>query len=725
MKLVIVESPTKAKTISRFLNRDFKVESSYGHVRDLPKSKLGVDIKNDFEPQYVIPDEAQKRITNLKKTAKKAKEIILATDEDREGEAIAWHLTQALELNVNAKQTPNVERIVFHEITKKAITEALQKPRGIDMNLVDAQQARRVLDRLVGYELSPFLWQKIKRGLSAGRVQSAAVRLIAEREEEIKKFKSEEYWTIAALLLKRETRKAKREINENKFEALLTKKDDKTIPKLGIKSKAEADNILKDLQKAEYKVSNVQKNEVKRTPPPPFTTSTLQQEANNRFRFSAKQTMRIAQQLYEGINFAGEQTGLITYMRTDSVSLSFESMICAKTTIEKKFGKAYALETPRIYKTKSKQAQEAHEAIRPAMPEKSPDDLKKYLDPQQYKLYKLIWQRMIASQMREAIFDATAADISAIPLNSQRINYTFRANGSVIKFDGFLKIYEGKISAKENILPELSKEEKLELEKLLPSQKFTQPPARYSEAALIKALEENGIGRPSTYAPTISTIQDRGYAEKDENRKLFPTEIGIVVNNLLVEHFPKIVDIKFTAAMEEDLDEIAEGKIKWRPVVKNFYGPFKENLIKKTKEVQKEDLLQKLGRECPECGAEMVIKFGKFGKFYACGRYPDCKHTEATEEEQKTQKENEGEICEKCGAPMAVKRGKYGMFLGCSNYPECKNVKKIQRSIGVKCPKCADGDIIERKTKRGKLFYGCSKWPKCDFTSWKKPLPNN
>jgi DNA topoisomerase-1 len=718
MKLVIVESPTKAKTISRFLPRDFKVESSYGHIRDLPKSKLGIDVEKNFTPNYVILPKAQKKIASLKTETKKANTVILATDEDREGEAIAWHIVETLDLDETkdkkAKTKKNIERIVFHEITKKAIEEALKNPRGINMNLVDAQQARRVLDRLVGYELSPFLWKKIKRGLSAGRVQSAAMRLIAEREQEIKNFKSEEYWTITASLLKIKNER-------NKFEAILIKKGGKVIPKLGIKSKIEADKILKDLKKAEYEIADIRKREVKRIPSPPFTTSTLQQEANSRFRFSAKQTMMVAQQLYEGISINGSQTGLITYMRTDSVNLSSESAVAAKKLIEKKIGKEYALQTPRFYKTKSKSAQEAHEAIRPTMPEKTPDELKKYLNPNQLKLYTLIWQRMIASQMQPAVFEATSADILAQQNhNNNSLSYTLRANGFVVKFDGFLKIYEGKTNIKENILPELSKNEKLKLIKLTPSQKFTQPPARYSEATLVKTLEENGIGRPSTYAPIISTIQERGYVEKDENRRFFPTEIGIMVNNLLVKHFPKVVDIKFTAGMEKNLDEIAAGKIKWQPVIKEFYEPFKENLNKKTKEVKKEDLMR-IDRKCPECGSQMVVKFGRFGKFYACSKYPECKHTEATEEEKKIQEENSGEFCEKCGAPMSVKRGKYGMFLGCSNYPECKNIKKIQRAIGVKCPKCDDGDILERKTKRGKIFYGCSRWPKCGHSSWERP----
>ncbi|PJA87036.1 MAG: type I DNA topoisomerase [Candidatus Moranbacteria bacterium CG_4_9_14_3_um_filter_42_9] len=727
MKLVIVESPTKAKTISKFLGRTYTVKSSYGHIRDLPKKEMGIDIEHDFEPKYIIPAAAEKRVAELKKLAQKADKIILATDEDREGEAISWHLAQALGLVISKSQFPiskqnskfkiqnsKFSRIVFHEITKKAIEHALDNPRKIDLNLVDAQQARRVLDRLVGYELSPFLWKKIRRGLSAGRVQSVALRLIVEREREIKNFKPEEYWSIGALLKNSAS-------SAQEFEARLIKEKEKSLGKMGIKNNGQAEKIVKFLEKADYQTLSVVKKELQKTPGPAYTTSTLQQDANNKLGFSSKQTMVIAQQLYEGVNIGpGGPTGLITYMRTDSVNLSMESMLSARKVIEEKFGSKYALANPRFFKTKSKGAQEAHEAIRPAYPEKDPESLKDYLEPNQYRLYKLIWQRMIASQMSIAVLNSVTVDIEAKQKSSSDF-YTLRANGSSIKFAGYLKVYGDKIPVTENILPELEENEILELLKVLSAQKFTQPPARYSEAALVKVLEEFGIGRPSTYAPTISTVIERKYVAKDDNKKLFPEEIGLLVSDLLVEHFSEIVDYKFTAKMEEDLDEIAEGRKKWVPVIRDFYGPFHKNLKEKTKEVKKEDFVEKIGRACPDCGAELIMKFGRFGKFIACSNYPECRHTEKTEAEKKVDEENKGEICEICGAPMVVKRGKFGTFLGCSNYPECKGIKRLEKKVGVKCPKCAVGEIVEKKSKRGRLFYGCSAYPKCDFALWSKP----
>lgn len=656
-KLIIVESPTKAKTISKFLGDDFKVESSYGHIRDLPKSKLGIDVENDFEPKYVIPTKSRKRVNELKKEAEKAKEVILATDEDREGEAISWHLTNALDLK-------NPKRIIFHEITEKAIKEALENPREIDLNLVDSQQARRILDRLVGYELSPFLWKKVFRGLSAGRVQSVAVRLIVDREREIEKFAPQEFWSIVATL------KPKSDFD---FEAKLIKKDGKLLDKFAVKDEDEANKIVRDLKGAEYKVEKIEKRETKRNPNPPFTTSTLQQDAVNKLHFSAKQTMMFAQQLYEN--------GLITYMRTDSVNLSEDSLKSAKEVITKNFGEEFSLDGPRRFKTKSKGAQEAHEAIRPSNPQDTPEKIKSKLDNKQFKLYDLIWRRFIACQMKEAVFDSTTVDIKThleteSPLgDSVSKSYTFRATGQILKFEGWLKVYPTSFS--ENELPELKEKEKLELVKLTPNQHFTEPPPRYTEASLVKTLEEYGIGRPSTYAPTISTIQTRNYVSKNEQRRFAPTEIGIIVNDLLVEHFPQIVDIGFTAKMEEDLDEIAEGKKKWAPVIKEFYEPFHKNLEDKYKNVEKQN------------------------------------HEEKTDE-----------ICEKCGRPMVIKHGRFGKFMACSGFPECKNTKNIKqepKTIGMKCPKCEGGEVIIKKTKKGRIFYGCSKYPACDYASWKNP----
>lgn len=652
MTLIIVESPTKAKTLQGFLGRDYKIMSSFGHVRDLPEKELAIDIENDFKPKYVIIPRSRKIIAELKQQAKKSKNIILATDKDREGEAIAYHLGCALDLK-------NPKRIVFHEITKSAIDEALQNPRDIDMNLVDAQQARRVLDRLVGYKLSPLLWKKIARGLSAGRVQSVAVRLICERQKEINDFKPTEYWTIQA------------DFKEG-FSAELNKKDEKIISKLEIKTKQQTDEIVKDLEGAEYKVKNIEKKEIKKYPLPPFSTSTLQQEASRKLRLSAKQTMLFAQQLYEGVPLEnGKSVGLITYMRTDSLNLSTQAVWKIRNLIEKDFGKNYVPERPMFYKTKSKTAQEAHEAIRPTFPDKNPQEIEKYLNKNQYKLYKLIWERAIACQMNPAVFDNTSVDIETSKSKSDHI-YGFKAFGNVMNFDGFLKIWPMK--TEDLILPELEKNQILELIKLIPSQHFTQPPFPYTEATLVKALEENGIGRPSTYAPTLDTIQKRGYVIK-KVRYLYPTDIGIVVNDLLVEHFPQIVDIKFTAKMEDDLDEIADGKTKWVPVIKNFYGPFEAMLKQKYMEIDKKQIT-----------------------------------------EEKTD-----EICEKCGSAMVIKIGRFGKFLACSNFPKCRNTKNIETTLGVKCPQCGEGEIVERKSKKGAIFYSCNRFPQCKFALWDLP----
>jgi DNA topoisomerase-1 len=650
MNLIIVESPTKSKIISKFLGKDYLVKSSFGHIRDLPKSKLGVDVEKDFTPKYLIPAKARKAVKELKDALKKADLLILATDEDREGEAIAWHITQALDI-----KKVEIKRIVFHEITKQAINKALENPRELDMNLVDAQQARRVLDRLVGYELSPFLWKKISRGLSAGRVQSVAVRLIVDREREIDAFKPDEYWSIEANLKK-----------ETEFTARLIKKDNKAIPKQGIKTKKEADEIVKDLKGAEYQVNKVEGKETKRNPLPPFTTSTLQQEAARKLGFSAKQTMRLAQQLYEGMK-VGEKSssGLITYHRTDSLNLSGEAVEQARGFIHNTFGEKYIPETARFYKTKSKGAQEAHEAIRPTSASRQPEEIKKYLSAQQYKLYNLIWQRFIACQMSAAILDTLTVDIAAK-------NYTFRANGSTIKFDGFFKVYPTK--TQETILPPLNEKDILELIKLLTEQHFTQPPARYTEASLVKTLEEYGIGRPSTYAPIISTIQDRGYVIKNEQKRFVPEEIGMIVIDMLKENFPEIVDVQFTANMEEKFDQIADGKEEWTKVIRNFYEPFHKNLTEKYESVEKKNMEEPTDKICPECGRPIIIKRGRFGKFYSCSGFPECKHTEA-----------------------------------------------IINSTGVKCPECGEGEIVERRTRKGKIFYSCSRYPKCKYALWNKP----
>jgi len=669
MILIIVESPAKARTISQFLSRDYKVLSSFGHIRDLPERKIGIDVKSDFKPTYVILSKAKDKIRELKKYSPGAKDVILATDEDREGEAIAWHLTYALSLPKS-----KTKRIVFHEITKNAIEEALKNPRQIDQNLVDAQQARRILDRLVGFKLSPFLWWKVMKGLSAGRVQSVAVRLIVEREREIEKFKKEEYWTIIASLLKIKERGAKSKKENSEFQATLIKGGAKTIPKMGIKNKEEADKILKALDGAQYKVSNIEKKEVRKNPYAPFTTSSLQQTSFQKLHFTAKKTMLVAQQLYEGINIKEDSIGLITYMRTDSLNLSEESLKGAQKYIIEKFGKNYAPPSPVKYKTKAKGAQEAHEAIRPTDPFREPDSIKNYLSEEQYKLYNLIWRRFTASQMVPAIIDQTIVDVLAK-------SYTFRATGSIIKFDGFTKVYE--ISSEEVILPPLTREEILKLLKLGGNQHFTQPPPRYNDASLVKALESFGIGRPSTYAPIIDTIQQRGYVKKwREDKRFHPTEIGTLVNDVLCKHFSQIVDINFTAKMEENLDKIAEAKTPWVPVIKDFYEPFAQNLREKYKEVSKKELTTEETKEkCPDCGKSLIIRLGRFGKFYACTGYPQCKYTRNVEKSDSEIQPAEGEMtCDKCGASMVLRKSRYGKFWGCSKYPKCRNIIPIDKN---------------------------------------------
>jgi len=712
MNLIIVESPTKAKTIQRFLPADFVVRSSFGHVRDLPAKKIGVDTEHNFEPQYVVSIAARKKLAEIKKVLPKATKVILASDEDREGEAIAWHLVKALGLDESKNARPaslgeagekvkskNFERIVFHEITKSAIERALQNPREIDMALVNAQQARRILDRLVGYELSPFLWRKVAKGLSAGRVQSVAVRLIVEREREIQAFKPEEYWSIEALLSKVIATppwrgKQSRDSDANngiaassldklgtprndEFLATLIKQNNQQIPKLGLKTQAETQTIVDDLKDADWQVAQIEQKDTNKYPAPPFVTSTLQQDAVNKLRFSAKQTMQIAQQLYEGITLGQEgSVGLITYMRTDSTNLAQEALGAIGKYILDKFGQDYLPEGARIYKTKSKGAQEAHEAVRPTHIAFEPDKIKPYLTPQQYKLYDLIWRRTLACQMASAVINTLTVDVEAKKANGKN-SYTFRANGSQIKFDGFLKIYDGRIQ--ENILPPLVAKENLDLKELKPNQHFTQPPARFSEASLIKALEAEGIGRPSTYAPIISTIQDRNYVNKNADRKFMPTEIGFTVNDLLVEHFPEVVDIKFTAHIEEDFDKIAAGAIVWTEVLKEFYEPFKKNLTAKYEEVKKQKQEpEPTDKACPNCGSPLVIRTSRFGKFYACSGFPKCRYT-ASLEEKNGQMEN------------------------------------------LYCPKCVEGKVVAKRTKRGKMFYGCSRYPECDFALWDKP----
>ena len=708
-KLVIVESPAKARTITKFLDKNFTVRASMGHVRDLPKSKMGIDLETgSFLPEYIISRDKTKVIDELKKLAEKADEIVLATDEDREGEAIAWHLLSALKIP-KTKKTP---RIVFHEITKTAIESALETPRELDRNLIDAQQARRVLDRLVGYELSPLIWKKIRYGLSAGRVQSVAVRLIVEREREIEAFNPVEYWTVGADL---ETPRG------DKFTAALAKIDSK---KAEVKTKNEAERVELDLKNAEFRVAKIDKKERVRRPSAPFITSTLQAEAARKLGFSVKKTMMLAQRLYEGAD-VGE--GLITYMRTDSTNLAESAVKSARAVISKKFGKEFVPTEVRKFTKKTKGAQEAHEAIRPTDPARMPESLREILEKDAFRLYELIWQRFIACQMADAVLDQTGVDIAAA-------NYIFRATGQIVKFAGWLAAYsvgydsdEEAAADSEKLLPEILENEIQKLLALKPEQHFTKPPARFTEATLVKKLEAEGIGRPSTYAPTISTIQTRGYVEKLD-RALAPTDTGKVVNDFLVKHFPKIVDLQFTAKMEAEFDEIAEGNAKWNTMIGEFYKPFHSEIVEKTDSIKKEDVVNETTDEiCDKCGKPMVIKLGRFGKFLSCSNYPDCKNAKPLDKKQEAAEVemNEkiaGKKCPQCGKPLTVKRGRFGMFVGCSGYPDCKFIEKKASGMGIKCPDCGKGEITEkmaRKTK--KKFWGCTNYPNCKFASWNEP----
>lgn len=710
MQLVIVESPTKAKTISRYLGKGYTVLASFGHVRDLPKSKIGVDVENGFEPTYLIPAKSKPKVKELQAAAKKAKAVLFATDEDREGEAISWHLAHILDIDPN-----ETKRITFHEITKDAIEHAIEHPRALDLKLVDAQQARRILDRLVGYELSPLLWKTVRRGLSAGRVQSVALRLIVEREREITAFVPQEYWSIEAMF---------RSGSSDPFEAKLHTLNGKAMDKFEIPTKSRADEILEQLKNASWSIANVTAKEKTSAPPAPFTTSTLQQTANTRLGFTSKQTMTLAQKLYEGIELGNEgQIGLITYMRTDSQNLSDKFLNEAKAHIQETYGNEYALSEPRRYKTSSKGAQEAHEAIRPTDVSRTPDAVAPYLEAGLLKLYRLIWQRAVATQMQPARMMATSVDIVGGTASADARTggeAMFRATGQRVVFDGYLKLYPDQ--DKDKLLPELHEGETLTAESIEGKQHFTEPPPRFSDASLVKKLEEDGIGRPSTYASTISTLIDRGYVERDERKRLFPTEIAGQVNDLLVKRFPSIVDPEFTARLESSLDKIAEGEMEWRPLLQAFYGPFHLNLEEQEKELDAEGQKEAEGEVCDKCGKPMTLKHGRFGKFLACSGYPECKRTRPVKgAPDLAAPEPTDQVCDTCGAPMVKKVGRFGPFLSCSRYPECKNIKSIERKIGVICPKCKQGEIIEKRTKKGKVFYSCNRYPDCDQAFWDKP----
>ena len=780
--LVIVESPAKAKTIQKYLGKGFSVEASLGHVKDLPKSTLGVDTNDDFATDYVVIPGKEKVLAKLKKMAAGMDAIFLAPDPDREGEAIAAHLAGELEENGTKKAKkkkkkdeeegpPRIQRVTFNEITKRAVQAAFEHPRAIDQNLVDAQQARRVLDRLVGYQVSPLLWDKVRRGISAGRVQTVALRLIVEREREIKAFEKKEYWTIDAHLA------------ANKPPAFDARFLGKGEEKIEVTNGEDAEKIRAALEQADWLVRSVDKKERRRNAAPPFTTSKLQQDSSRKLRFSVKRTMMIAQRLYEGVELGEEGlVGLITYMRTDSTRVAPEAIQEVREYVGKEYGPTYLPETPNTYKEK-KEAQAAHEAIRPTSAMRHPDQIKQYLKEDEFKVYKLIWQRFVASQIMPAVFDQTTVDIDA---KGKAETFWFRVTGSVLKFDGFLRVYEeskeGKDEEDEELkhkLPALEAGQKLTLKELKPEQHFTEPPPRYNEASLVKELEERGIGRPSTYSAILSTIQERQYVQK-LGGKFTPTEIGLVVTDLLVENFRDIFDVAYTAGLEEKLDEIEEGKEKWTDTLAEFYKKFTKDLKYAEKHMENIKRMEKpTDEKCEKCGAPLVIKWGRHGSFYACstydkedpntctftkenpinlpdldsadvqettqeeycencgrvmvlkrGRfgqfmactgYPDCKTTRRLDQGKKVPDIPLDELCPKCGRNMMIRHGRFGEFTACSGYPECKYVK--QNFIGVKCPECKDGELVEKRARKGNTFYGCGNYPKCKFTSAHKPIP--
>jgi DNA topoisomerase-1 len=761
--LVIVESPAKAKTINKYLGKEYVVKASLGHIKDLPKRDLAVDVDHGFEPRYEVIEGKKKLIADLKQTARKVQEVYLAADPDREGEAICYHLQEELG---DQKNGPRFYRVMFNEITKKAVQKAFEVPGQVNIDLVDAQQARRVLDRLVGYKISPLLWDKVRRGLSAGRVQTVALRLVVEREREIRAFLKKEYWTIDVDLAAKKP---------PLLTARLIKQNDET-PEVG--AKETADGIVAQLEGADYFVKSVGTREKKRNPVAPFITSTLQQESSRKLRFSVKRTMALAQRLYEGVEIGAEgAVGLITYMRTDSTRVSDDAVSDARHYIAERYGPEFLPDSPNIYKSK-KAAQDAHEAIRPTSMAFAPEIVEKYLAEDAMKLYRLIWNRFVACQMMPALFDQTTIDVAAKGTNGA--DYLFRATGSVLKFEGFLKAYqEGKDQADEedeelrHRLPAVAEGECLRFRAIKPEQHFTEPPPRYNEATLVKRLEADGVGRPSTYASILSTIQEREYVGKEGGR-FVPSELGMVVTDLLLESFDDIFDVSYTARMEEELDEIEEGKLDWRASIAEFYERFDRDLkhaeehmtnIKRMEkptdltcekcgkplvikwgkhgsfiactgypectytreltvdlpDVDKADLSEQADEEyCENCGRPMVLKKGRFGTFYACSGYPDCKTTKPIGGQQKKPDQPLDEKCPQCGNNLALKTGRFGEFTACSNYPTCKYVK--QKTIGVKCPECSEGEISERRSRKGKTFYGCNRYPDCKFVAWAKPV---
>ncbi len=718
--LIIVESPAKARTLQRYLGKSFDVKASVGHIRDLPVKTLGVDVEKDFQPQYVTIRGKSKVISDLKSAAKKADDIFLAPDPDREGEAIAWHIAHILK---SAKKP--IHRVLFHELTKKAILKAMEEASEIDHHKFEAQQARRILDRLVGYQISPLLWDKVRRGLSAGRVQSVAVRMVCEREEAVKAFEPVEYWSVTASL-----QKDAPPLFAAQLDRIGKKKVDKD--KGRIKDEKQAAGIVEDLQGAEFVVGKVTRKEKRRFPSPPFITSSMQMDANRKLRFSAKKTMTLAQRLYEGIDVGGDgPTGLITYMRTDSTRINDEALAQLRDHIASELGKEFLPAKPNTYKT-SKAAQDAHEAIRPTDVSLTPDKVAPFLEKDMLKLYTLVWKRFVASQMTPAVYDQTAILIDAK-------KYQFKTTGSIMRFLGFLSLYAEAVDEGSNggvayggsdvILPSVTEGEVLQLQDLERKQHYTQPPPRYTEATLVKALEDNGVGRPSTYAAILSTIQDKEYVVL-EARKFMPTDLGTLVNELLVEHFPAIMDVEFTASMEEQLDKVEEGSVAWLKILQDFYTPFQQTLETAKQEMKSiKRSATPTDIKCDKCGGTMMIKWGRMGEFLACENYPDCKNTTDFSKDkdgkiipkQKEELEETGEVCDKCGSPMVYKHGRFGRFMACSGYPKCKNIKS--ESTGVKCPEeGCQGEIIKKVSKRGKVFYSCDKYPKCTFALWDMPV---
>ncbi|MDH5359214.1 MAG: type I DNA topoisomerase [Gammaproteobacteria bacterium] len=718
--LVIVESPAKAKTINKYLGKDYEVLASYGHVRDLLPKEGAVDPEHDFAMKYRMIEKNAKHVDAIKKALKKADTLYLATDPDREGEAISWHLYEMLKEKKLLKDK-TVGRVVFHEVTKRAIQEAVEHPRELSQDMIDAQQARRALDYLVGFNLSPLLWKKIRRGLSAGRVQSPALRLIVERELEIEKFEAREYWTMEADL----------EAQKQAFTAKLTWLNGEKLQQFTINNEKDASQAETALNKAAagaLTVAKVEKKQRKRNPAAPFTTSTLQQEASRKLGFTAQRTMRTAQQLYEGIDIGGETTGLITYMRTDSVNLAQDAVEELRGMIAERFGAEKVPKTPRVFKTKSKNAQEAHEAVRATSAYRHPDELKNHLSKDQHRLYELIWKRTVASQMVHATINTVGVDLHAGDEKN-----VFRANGSVVVDPGFMAVYQESVDDKKDgeddkdkLLPPLEEGDKITLKKIRPEQHFTEPPPRYSEASLVKTLEEHGIGRPSTYASIISTLQNREYVELDKKR-FYPTDVGRVVNKFLTEHFTQYVDYDFTARLEDELDEISRGEKKWIPLMHEFWDPFIKLVKDKDESVSRKDVTQEeIDEKCPKCEQPLAIRLGRRGRFIGCTAYPECDYTRnvGDDKEQAEPEVVEGRKCPQCESDLIIRSGRYGKFIGCSSYPECKFIEPLEKpaETGVECPTCKQGQMLQRRSRSGKTFYSCSRYPDCDYAVWNEPV---